>query len=98
MSSYEHGKQNIAQHQETYGRVMKITYWSAGLMGVSILFFSMVFAAHMAWIPALVISFITGIIAGLILKMGGAWNATMIGLGILTLVMGFIISAIAGMG
>jgi uncharacterized membrane protein YdcZ (DUF606 family) len=98
MSSYERGAQDLSQHNETYGRIMDVTIWSAGLIGVSVLFFSMVFAAKMAWMPALVISFVAAILAGMVLKRGGAWHATMTGLAILTLILGFVISAIAGMG
>ncbi len=98
MSKYQHGAQNISQHRETYGRILDITIWSGGLIGVGILFFSLVFAAKMAWLPALVISFVTAILSGMLLKIGGAWHATIVGLAILTLIMGMGISAIAGLG
>ncbi|PHR56962.1 MAG: hypothetical protein COA47_12445 [Robiginitomaculum sp.] len=98
MSNYQHGAQNISQHRETYGRILDITVWSGGLIGVSILFFSMVFAAKIAWFPALIISFVTAILTGMVLKIGSAWYATIVGLAILTLIMGMGISAIAGLG
>ncbi len=98
MSNHERGTQNISQHNETYGRIMDVTVWSSGLIGVCVLFFSMIFAAKIAWLPALVISLITAIVAGMVLKRGGAWHATMIGLGVVALIFGFAISTIAKMG
>jgi uncharacterized membrane protein len=98
MSSYERGSQDISHHQDTYKLVMDITVWSGGLLGAPILFFSMIFGGGIGWFPALVSTLIAAIIAGMVLKRGGAWHATMIGLAIFTGIISLAISFIAGLG
>jgi len=98
MSTYERGAQDLAQHRETYQRVLNITVWSSGLIGVSVLFFSMLFGGHVPWLSALIISLVAVLLAGALLKRGGAWYATMIGLGFVTLIMGWAIGFIASLG
>ena len=98
MSSYQRGSQDISHHQDTYKLVMDITVWSCGLLGAPILFFSLIFGGNIGWFPALVSTLIVAIVAGMVLKRGGAWHATMIGLAIFTGIISLAISLIAGLG
>jgi len=98
MSSYQRGSQDISHHQDTYKMVMDITVWSCGLLGAPILFFTLIFGADFSWLTSLIVTLIVAIIAGMVLKRGGAWHATMIGLAIFTGIFSLAISFIAGLG
>ncbi|MCF6292902.1 MAG: aa3-type cytochrome c oxidase subunit IV [Robiginitomaculum sp.] len=98
MSSYQRGSQDISHHQDTYKLVMDITVWSCGLLGAPILFFSLIFGGSIGWFPALVSTLIVAIVVGMVLKRGGAWHATMIGLAIFTWITSMGITFIAGLG
>ncbi|MBL4596292.1 MAG: aa3-type cytochrome c oxidase subunit IV [Robiginitomaculum sp.] len=96
MGNYVHGEQDISAQRQTYSHIINITTWSAALLCILVLFFSLVFAAKMAWFPALIISFVTSVVIGMILKLSGAWYGVMIGLSVCTLIVGFAVSLVSG--
>jgi len=98
MSAHERGTQDISHHKETYKLIMDVTIWSAGLIGVSILFFTMVFGAGIAWFPSLVVSLVAIILVGMLLKRGAAWHGTMVALAVFTWIVAMAISFLSGLG
>lgn len=98
MSTHERGTQDISHHQDTYKLIMDVTVWASALIVVSVLFFTLIFAANFSWLTALIISFLVSVATGMFLKRGGAWYGVMVGLAVFTLITSMAISFIAGLG
>lgn len=98
MSTYEHGSQNISDHEETFRGVMDLFVWSAGFIAMIVLFSTMVFAAKISWLTALAVTFVVGILMGIFLKKGSPWIGTVTGLAVFALLLGWAITALQGMG
>ncbi len=97
MSAYDHGSQDISSHKDTYAAIMEVIFWSGALLGLATLYLSMVFAGGMNWFTSMLIVYGLSILVGLGLKRGGAWYATMTGLAVLTVVLGWATGLIANM-
>lgn len=97
MSAYEHGSQDISGHQQTFTSIMQITVWSGALIGFATLYLTMVFAAGQNWFTSLLIVFALSILTGMGLKRSSAWYVTMTVVTVITSIIGFAVSLIAGM-
>lgn len=97
MSTHQHGSQDLSAHHETYHNIMELVVWGGGFVALSVLLASMIFAAGLHWLLSIAVTVAVGILMGVVLKRGGAWHATVIGLGLFVLVLGWGISALHGM-
>ncbi len=97
MSTYERGAQDIADKRATYAAVTRLTFWSAALLGLSGFYLAMVFAAGVNWLSALVIVYAISMALGFGLRRGGSWYATMTGLAVAVLIIGWAVSLISSM-
>ena len=97
MSAYEHGTQDISNHTQTYGAILRLFMWSGVLIGLSTLYISMVFAGGMSWFTSMIIVYGLGLLVGFVLKRGGAWYAVMTGMAVMTTIIGWAATLIASM-
>ncbi|WBQ12087.1 aa3-type cytochrome c oxidase subunit IV [Hyphomonadaceae bacterium BL14] len=74
---YTRGQMDISHHQSTYGAVMKVSVFISVLLGLIVLYLTLVFGAGTNWISALIISLIAGGVAGFVLKQGPRYWASL---------------------
>jgi hypothetical protein len=73
---YHHGEMDIAEHKSVFGGFMKVTEWGAVLIAASVAMFTFAFAIGLGWWTGLIVYAVICVLAGLIMKMGGAWWVT----------------------
>lgn len=95
-SDYTHGTMPMEGHNKTFSGFIKISAFSTAFIAVSLIMPILVFTAGVAWLPALIVTFIIGLILGPIFKLGGGWYGTLIGLAVIGALISIIISALAG--
>ena len=95
-SDYVRGTMPMQAHEKTFSGFMKGSAFSTAFIAVSLIMPILVFCTPMSWGPALIISFIVGLILGPAFKLGGGWYGTLIALAIVGAIVSMIISAVAG--
>ncbi len=95
-TDYIHGTMPIDGHKKTYVGFAKISAFFTAFIVVILLMPILVFTAHMAWLPALIVTFIVGVVIAPMFKLGGGWYALLIGMAILTAIISFLIALFAG--
>ncbi|MHA6288758.1 aa3-type cytochrome c oxidase subunit IV [Maricaulis sp. CAU 1757] len=85
------GEMDVSHHKSTYDGFMAVSLWSSLIIGLSVLYMTLVFAVGTDWLGSLIGVTIAGVVAGLVLKMKAAWYATVAGMFILTLISGGIV-------
>lgn len=74
---YTRGQMDISHHKATYGAVMKVSMFISVLLGLIVLYLTLVFGAGTNWISALIVSLIAGGLAGIVLKQGPRYWASL---------------------
>ena len=78
-SNYTKGEMAVGAQRGTFDGFMGITVYGGGLLGLALLFpILTVGGVGLPWFPALLITIVVGIVMGLLLKLKGAWYATII--------------------
>jgi len=95
-SDYIRGSMPIVGQDKTFMGFIKASAFFTAFLTVVLLMPILVFGAGMTWLPALIVTFIIGLILAPIFKLGGAWYGTLVGLAIVGGVVSMIISALAG--
>ena len=95
-SDYIHGTMAVDGHDKTFKGFAKASAFITAFLVVVLLMPILIFAAGMTWFPALIATFIVGVLISPALKLGGSWYATLFGLAVLGFFLGFIISKFAG--
>jgi hypothetical protein len=93
---YTRGQMDISHHKTTYDAVMKVSIFISVLLGLIVLYLTLVFAADMNWITALIVSLIAGGLTGIALKQGARYWASLGLLAVITLISGGITLLFAG--
>ncbi len=97
-SNYNRGDMEITEQKGTFGGFMGLTVYGGALIALMLLFpILTVGGVHLGWLPALIITFVVGVIIGVALKLKGTWFATITILAILTAIVCALTSLIAGM-
>lgn len=89
-SDYTRGEMEISDQSQTFSGFIRTTIWFSAHTGLAILLLSLIFAAGMEWMTALIITFLVGIGIGLALKMKMAWYAFLVGNAVLVVIIGLI--------
>jgi hypothetical protein len=97
-NDYVQGSMEIAEQKATYSGFMVATQWGAALTALIVLFLSLVFAANLPWVACLFGVAALGIVAGLVMRMGGAWYGAVVALTIVGLLSGGIAALVANLG
>ena len=95
-SDYTHGEMPVKAQAGTFSGFMDLTVYGACALGVILLMPILVFAVNMAWLPALIASFVFGIILGLVFKLKGGWYVGLVIMAIIAAVTSITVTLIAG--
>lgn len=85
---YIRGKMDIAEHRTTFNSVIAASVYSALVLSVVILHLTLVFGGDFPWMNALLISILTGGVAGFFMKQGAVYWVTLAVLGLTGLIAG----------
>ncbi|MBL4855086.1 MAG: aa3-type cytochrome c oxidase subunit IV [Robiginitomaculum sp.] len=93
-SEYIHGNMPIDGQDKTFSGFVRLSAFFTVFFVVVLLMPILVFGANIAWFPALIATFIVGVILTPVFKLGGGWIATLIGLAFLTGLIGILVSVL----
>lgn len=79
MAEYQRGSMEVTEQAHTFSSFIGLAVWFGGLLGLTVLFLSLTFAAHVSWMVSLIIVTIAGLLLGLVLGLKANWYATVIG-------------------
>ncbi len=79
-ADYSRGKMDISDQSRTWSGFLKFALWGSFITILSVAYMTFTLAMGMNWLIALVLCAGFGIVGGLLLGMGGAWIAAVIGL------------------
>jgi len=94
-SDYTRGKMPVKAQSGTFSGFMGLTVYGTSALGVILLMPILIFAVNMAWLPALVISFVFGVILGLIFKLKSGWYGGLVALAIVAAITSALLSLFA---
>lgn len=92
---YARGEMDTSEHSRTFSGFIDMSIFSSLVLGVTILYLSLVFAASVNWMGALILCAIAGGAGGFALKRGAAYYGTLVFLGVITVIAGLIVGAMA---
>lgn len=93
-SNYVHGEMDVGDHRKTFGGFMAGSVYGGALIALIVIMPVLIFGVGMAWLPALLMTLVIGVILGIALKLKGGWYASIIALAIFTAILCMIISAL----
>lgn len=91
-SDYVHGEMEIEEQTRTWKGFITATVWSSFLIVLIVGYATLTVALGLHWMVALGLCVVGGVIGGLLLNMGGAWIATVIGLAAFAVILQIIIT------
>lgn len=92
---YTRGQMDISEHKKTFESVMSVSVYVSLLLGLSVLYLTLVFASGMDWFTALVLSGVLGGIAGYFMRQNLLYWISLAGLALVA-VIGGLITALLG--
>lgn len=92
---YNRGQMDISHHKMTYDAVMAVSVFVSALLGLIVLYLTLVFGAGMSWITALIVALITGGLTGVVLKQGPRYWASLGVLAVTALISGAMVMLLA---
>ncbi|MEP1231052.1 MAG: aa3-type cytochrome c oxidase subunit IV [Litorimonas sp.] len=94
-SNHTRGKMPVQAQSGTFAGFMNLTVYGACALVVILLMPILIFAVNVAWFPALIASFVMGVVLGLIFKLKGGWYVSLVMLSILAIIMSVFIPLLA---
>lgn len=95
-SNYTRGKMPVQAQSGTFSGFMGLTVYGTCALAVILLMPILVFAVHLSWFPALIISFVLGVILGMVFKLKSGWYVGLVILAIIAAVSSLLLSLTAG--
>ena len=96
-SDYVHGEMEISEQERTWSGFVTFTVWGAALIILILAYSTLTVAMGMHWVVALGLCVIGGFAAGWAMKMGAAWNATVLVLAGLAVIVQIVIMLTSAM-
>ena len=93
-SDYIRGSMPIVGQDKTFKGFVRSSAFFSAFLTVILLMPILVFAGGVSWLPALIVTFIIGLILAPIFKLGGSWYGTLVALAIIGGAVSMIISAL----
>lgn len=93
---YHRGEMNIAEQKHTFESFIQISIYGFTVIGLMILFLSMLFGTDFGWITSFILTAIAGGALGVLLKRGTAYWLTVALLGVITVIAAFVIVGFFG--
>ena len=93
---YVHGTMDTSAHANTYKSFLVASQWGSILIAAMVACMAMIWGAGVEWLPAVLGCGAGAILAGLFMKMGGAFTVTSVVLTLIAMIAGGI-STLLGM-
>jgi hypothetical protein len=95
-SDYVKGEMNTAEQSGTYQSFLVVSQWGCVLIAAMVACMSLIWGADVEWMPAVLGCGAGAILAGVAMKMGGAFTITSVGITMIGMLAGGI-STLVGM-
>jgi len=95
-SNYNRGEMSVKAQSGTFSGFMGLTVYGGCALAVILLMPILVFAVNLSWLPALIASFVLGVVLGLIFKLKGGWYVGLVALGVIAAIISVLLSLLAG--
>jgi hypothetical protein len=89
---YTRGEMDISEHKATFDGVMQVSVFSALIIGIAILYLTLVFGGGIGWINALIVSAIVGVAGGVAMKQGALYWVSMAVMAVIAVIAGALVS------
>lgn len=89
---YTRGEMDVSEHKATFDGVMQVSVFSTLIIGLAVLYLTLVFGGAIGWINALIVSAIIGVLGGVVMKQGALYWVFMAGLAAIAVVAGALVS------
>ena len=96
MSEYVRGTMPIDGHNKTFVGFAKTSAFLTAFFICTLLMPILVFAAHVNWKPALIVTFVVGVLVARPLKLKAGWYMTLVGLAVVGALAGIVFTATMG--
>lgn len=97
-STYSHGSMEISEQKRTWSGFVTGTVWGSFIIVLIVSYATLTVAMGMHWMIALGLCAAMGFAGGAFLRMGGAWMATVLGLGALAIIVQVMITLFSLIG
>lgn len=91
---YTRGQMDISEHKKTFDAVMDISVYSGLLIGLAVMYLTLVFAAGGDWFMSLIITAVVGGIGGFFTKQGVLYWTSLAVLAVIAVIAGLLVSAL----
>lgn len=95
-SNYTRGEMDVDSQSRSFGGFMGLTKYGGTAVALIVLMPTLVFAAGMAWLPALIATIVLGVIIGAVLKLKGLYYVSLIGASVFVAIICVLLSLLAG--
>lgn len=93
----ETGAMDIADQKNTFSGFLTFTTWGTALIVMSVACLTVAFAMGNGWFAGVAVYAVLGVAAGLLLRMSGAWWASLIGAVVLFLIGGGVVAGLSAL-
>lgn len=90
-SDYTRGTMEVEAQSGTFSGFMEGTKYGGALTALVVILPTLVFAVGLNWFPALIATFVLGVIMGIAMKFKGAWYVGLVGLSLLVALLVFLL-------
>lgn len=91
---YTRGQMDISEHKQTFDAVMSVSVYASLVIGLVVLYLTLVFGAGMGWFMALILCAAVGGAAGFFTKQGALYWTSLGAMAVVALIAGGLISAL----
>ncbi|MEM7768106.1 MAG: aa3-type cytochrome c oxidase subunit IV [Pseudomonadota bacterium] len=91
-ADYTRGEMNISEQARTWDGFIKASVWGSAIIFLAVAYATLAVAMGVNWFVALILCAGAGIVGGVLMNMGGAWIATVVGLSGVAVVIQLIIT------
>ena len=89
---YTRGEMDISEHKSTFDGVMQVSVFSTLIIGLAVLYLTLVFGGEIGWMNSLIISAIVAVASGVVLKQGALYWVFCAALAVIAVISGGLIS------
>ncbi len=91
---YTRGQMDISEHKATFSGVMQVSVFSTLIIGLAVLYLTLVFGGGIGWINSLIVSAIVAVAGGVVMKQGALYWVSCGFLAIIAVISGGLVSVL----
>lgn len=89
---YTRGEMDISEHKATFDGVMQVSVFSTLIIGLAVLYLTLVFGGGIGWINSLIVSVIVAVAGGVAMKQGALYGVSVGVMAVIAVISGGLVS------